>query len=204
MAFTLEALPYGLEALEPHLSARTLDFHRNKHQQGYLNTLNTLTEGTSLQQETLEDLIPKAFKDPAQKAIFNNAAQVWNHSFYWNSLKPGGGGDPADGPLKKALLQKFGSIGTFGDLFKKAALGQFGSGWAWLVLSSTGDLEIVTTSNAELPLLQGQKALLTCDVWEHAYYLDYQNRRVDYAQIFLDHLINWSFVEENFLAGGGR
>lgn len=196
MAFELPPLPYKLSALEPHISGRTLEFHRTKHHQGYLDNLNKLIEGTALAKKTIEALICEVANDPAQKAIFNNGAQVWNHSFYWESMKPEGGGEPKDGPLKKLLIQKFGAFDTFKAEFKKAALAQFGSGWAWLVLSGKGDLEITTTGNADLPLIQGQHPLLTCDVWEHAYYLDYQNRRVDYVQIFLDSLVNWNFAEQ--------
>ena len=195
MAFQLPSLPYAPAALEPYVSGRTLELHRNKHHQGYLNTLNGLVEATPLASLSLENVIQEVATDPSRRGIFNNAAQVWNHSFYWDSLSPQGGDEPQNGPLKALICQKWGNIETFQDHFKKVALGQFGSGWVWLILSSQGDPEIVGTSNADLPLIRGQKALLTCDVWEHAYYLDYQNRRLDYVQIFLDHLVNWRFAE---------
>jgi Fe-Mn family superoxide dismutase len=198
--FALPPLSYSLEALEPHLSARTLTFHREKHHQGYLDNLNKLLEGGPLAGETLEGVIQKSHKEPSLKAVFNNGAQVWNHSFYWDSLDPKGGGTPQDGPLKRALEKRFGTVEEFKKAFKQAALGQFGSGWAWLVLAPSGDLEITSTANADSPLTGAHKPLLTCDVWEHAYYLDYQNRRVDYVQVFLDHLVNWSFAEQQLQA----
>lgn len=193
--FKLPALPYSDDALDPHISAKTLGFHYGKHHNAYVTNLNNLVKGTDLAGLTLEDLIRKVAKDDAKKGVFNNAAQVWNHTFYWNSMKPKGGGAPS-GKLAKLIDASFGSLDAFKEQFKKAAAGQFGSGWAWLV--QQGDkLSITTTSNADLPLAHGQKALLTCDVWEHAYYLDFQNRRPDYLTAFCDSLVNWDFAAKN-------
>jgi Fe-Mn family superoxide dismutase len=154
-----------------------------------------LIEGTDLASKSLEEVIMESSKDSSKMTVFNNAAQVWNHTFYWHCMKPNGGGEP-QGNLKKQLEKAFGTYDAFKEQFKQAAVSQFGSGWAWLVFDK-GALKITKTGNADLPLVHGQKALLTCDVWEHAYYLDYQNRRPDYVDIFLNHLINWDFVEEN-------
>ncbi len=201
MAFHLPPLPYALSALEPMISERTLEFHYHKHHQGYVNNLNGLVAGTPLEKESLESVIRQARQD--QSAIFNNAAQVWNHTFYWQSMCPEGGGEIKDGPLKTKIVESFGSVSAFYDHFKKAALTQFGSGWAWLVLSEKGTLDILKTGNADLPFGQGCVPLLTCDVWEHAYYLDYQNRRPDYVDVFLRSLAHWSFAEENLRRAGG-
>ncbi len=191
-AFTLPALPYAQDALEPHISARTLDFHYGKHHQGYLDNLNKLVAGTKLAGLSLEEIIRQTAGKAEQAAIFNNAAQVWNHTFFWNSMKANGGGAPS-GRLAELITASFGSFEAFKAGFAEAAMAQFGSGWAWLV--QEGDrLKIVKTANADTPLAHGQTALLTCDVWEHAYYLDYQNRRKDFVQTFLDHLANWEFA----------
>ncbi len=192
--FTLPPLPYADSALEPAISARTLGFHYGKHHQGYVNNLNKLVAGTPLAEQPLDTVI-KATATPDQTAIFNNAAQVWNHTFYWNSLKPKGGGKPT-GALAEMIDKSFGGFEPFKAEFAKAATGQFGSGWAWLV--KDGDkLAVVKTGNADTPLVHGQKPLLTVDVWEHAYYLDYQNRRADYVTAVLDGLINWDFATQN-------
>lgn len=196
--FSLPPLPYALDALSPYISQKTLEFHYGKHHQAYATNLNQLTQGTPLATEPLETVIQEADKDPEKADIFNNAGQLWNHTFFWNSMSPTGGGQLKEGPLKQALIKAFGSLDIFQEQFKKAAVSQFGSGWAWLVVNQAGNLAITKTSNADLPMVHDQKALLTCDVWEHAYYLDYQNRRPDYVQIFLDHLINWSFAEDLF------
>jgi len=197
MAFELPPLPYDLNALEPHISANTLSFHYGKHHQAYVTNLNGLIEGTDLATKSLEDVIRITAGDKDKVGIFNNAAQVWNHTFYWHSMAPQGGGKPK-GALAEKINQDFGSYDEFTKLFKQAGVTQFGSGWAWLVLNKDGQLEIMKTANADLPMVHGKKALITCDVWEHAYYLDYQNRRPDYVEIFLNHLINWDFAEKNF------
>ncbi|WP_374446189.1 superoxide dismutase [Stella sp.] len=195
MAFELPPLPYAPNALEPHMSANTFSFHHAKHHQAYVTNLNNLIKDTPLADKSLEDIIMATASDAAKAGVFNNAAQVWNHTFFWNSMKPQGGGAPS-GDLAKKIDAAFGSLAKFKEEFKAAAVGQFGSGWAWLVLDGA-DLKIVKTGNAGTPMTSGQKALLTVDVWEHAYYLDYQNRRPDFVQTFLDHLVNWDFAAKN-------
>ncbi len=198
MSFTLPELPYAPNALEPHMSANTFSYHYNKHHQAYVTNLNKMIEGTPFAGKSLEDIIMESSKDAAHAGIFNNAAQVWNHTFFWNSMKPNGGGAPS-GELAAKIDADFGGFDKFKEEFKQAGATQFGSGWAWLVLD--GDkLKVVKTANAELPMTKGQKALLTMDVWEHAYYLDYQNKRPDYIATFLDKLVNWEFAEKNFAA----
>ena len=192
--FTLSALPYKQNALEPYISAKTMGFHYGKHHQGYVNNLNKLVADTPWAAQPLEQIIQKTAGVAEQAAIFNNAAQVWNHSFFWQSMKPGGGGQPT-GRLMAQIEKVFGSFEAFKTAFVAAAGAQFGSGWVWLV--QEGDtLKVVKTGNADTPLVHGQTALLTCDVWEHAYYLDYQNRRTDFVAAFLDHLANWDFAAE--------
>jgi superoxide dismutase, Fe-Mn family len=192
--FLLPALPYAQAALEPHVSARTLSFHYGKHHQAYVDNLNKLAVGASMADLSLEEIIRQTAGKPDQAGLFNNAAQVWNHTFFWNSMKPDGGGAPT-GNLAERINATFGSYDVFKTAFSEAAMTQFGSGWAWLV--QDGDtLKIVKTANADTPLAHGQTALLTCDVWEHAYYLDYQNRRKDFVAAFLDHLANWGFAAE--------
>lgn len=198
MTFSLPALPYDMSALEPHISARTLEFHYGKHHQAYVNNLNKLIEGTPLAEKTLEEVVHASSGKGDMVGIFNNAAQVWNHTFYWHSMKPNGGGEPS-GQLKEMLVASFGSMSAFEEAFKQAAVTQFGSGWAWLVFED-GGLKVVKTSNADTPLVGKQKPLLTCDVWEHAYYLDYQNRRPDYVENFFSKLVNWEFAEKNLQA----
>ncbi len=199
MAFELPALPFAAEALESaHMSAQTFSFHHDKHHAAYVTNLNNLVKDTELADKSLEEVITTSFKDPAKAGIFNNAAQVWNHTFFWHSLKPGGGGTPT-GALLDKIVADFGSVDKFKEAFKTAATTQFGSGWAWLV-SDNGTLKVTKTANAENPMVHGQTALLTLDVWEHAYYLDFQNRRPDYIQNFLDHLVNWDFVAKNLAA----
>jgi Fe-Mn family superoxide dismutase len=200
MAHQLPTLPYEQNALEPHISANTLSFHHGKHHAAYVTNLNKLIEGTDLDGKSLEEVITAVAGDSSKAGIFNNAAQVWNHSFYWQCMKPGGGGMPT-GALAEKINADFGGFDAFVEQFKAAGATQFGSGWAWLVLDS-GSLKVTKTLNADLPLAHGQKALLTMDVWEHAYYLDYQNRRPDYISTFLDKLVNWDFVASNLAAAG--
>ncbi len=195
MAINLPELPYAKDALAPYISANTLEFHYGKHHKTYVDNLNKLIAGTDLEGKTLEEIIKIAAKDPAKAGIFNNAAQVWNHSFYWKCLKPQGGGAPT-GAIAARINATFGSYDKFVEELKNAGVTQFGSGWAWLVLDGN-DLKITKTPNADTPLAHGQKALLTIDVWEHAYYLDYQNRRPDYLAAVIQNLINWDFVNAN-------
>ncbi|MBP1150241.1 MULTISPECIES: superoxide dismutase [Fe] [Methylocaldum] len=191
MTHELPPLPYAKNALEPHISAETLEYHYGKHHQTYVTNLNNLIGGTEFENLSLEDIIKKS-----SGGIFNNAAQVWNHTFYWNCLKPNGGGEPA-GALAGAINQSFGSFEKFKEEFTKCAIGTFGSGWAWLVKNADGSLAIVSTSNAGNPMTSNQTPLLTCDVWEHAYYIDYRNARPKYVESFWN-LVNWDFVEKNF------
>ena len=194
MPFTLPKLPYAEDALAPVISAQTFSFHYGKHHKTYIDNLNNLIAGTPYADLSMEDIVKKSAKDDKAKGIFNNAAQSWNHEFYWSSMSPKGG--TPDGKMKKAVEDSFGSLDDFKKAFKAAAVGQFGSGWAWLV-ESNGKLVIETTANADTPLAHGRKPLLVADVWEHAYYLDYQNRRPDHIQAWLDKLANWSFAEKN-------
>jgi Fe-Mn family superoxide dismutase len=187
MIHELPKLPYALDALEPYISKRTIEFHYGKHHQAYVNNLNKLIVGTDFENASLEDIVRKA-----GGGIFNNGAQVWNHTFYWNCLKPQGGGEPT-GPLAESLLNSFGSFSEFKEKFSTAAATLFGSGWAWLIKKGDGTLEIVQESNAGNPLKNGATPLLTCDVWEHAYYLDKQNVRLDYIADFWK-LIDWNAV----------
>lgn len=190
--FALPPLPYAQDALEPHISARTLSFHYGKHHQGYVNNLNRLVTETPMASLSLEEIVKTTAGKEDQAAIFNNAAQVWNHSFFWKCMQPAGGGKPT-GKLLGQIEQAFGSYDKFRAEFIHAALSQFGSGWAWLVRDGE-TLRIVKTANADTPLAHGQIPLLTCDVWEHAYYLDYQNARAAFVETFLEHLVNWDFV----------
>lgn len=193
MAFELPPLPYANNALEPHISAETIEYHYGKHHQTYVNNLNNLVPGTEFEGKTLEDIISKS-----SGGIFNNAAQVWNHTFYWNCMTPNGK-DAVDGALGEAINSKFGSFAEFKDQFSKSAATNFGSGWTWLVKNADGSIEIVNTSNAGCPLTAGQTPLLTCDVWEHAYYIDYRNARPKYLESFWA-LVNWDFVAANYAA----
>jgi len=195
MAYELPDLPYDYNALEPYMSARTLEFHHDKHHAKYVSTFNEMTKDTELEEKPIEDVIKIAFQDSSKSGIFNNGAQAWNHTFYWNCLTPNGGGTPS-GDLAEKLNAAFGGFDKFKEEFKNAAATQFGSGWAWLV-SDGGTLKVTKTSNAENPIAYGQTPLLTLDVWEHAYYLDYQNKRPDFIQAFLDQMVNWDFVAKN-------
>lgn len=195
MTFTLPELPYAPNALEPHITANTFSFHHAKHHQAYVTNLNNLIKDTDFAKLSLEEIILKSVGDNSKAGIFNNAAQVWNHTFYWHSMKPNGGGSPK-GALAEKINKDFGSFDAFKEAFKQAGATQFGSGWAWLVVDK-GTLKVTKTPNADLPMVHKQTALLTMDVWEHAYYLDFQNRRPDYIATFLDKLVNWDFAEEN-------
>ncbi|MEJ2180275.1 MAG: Fe-Mn family superoxide dismutase, partial [Gammaproteobacteria bacterium] len=187
----LPELPYSMDALHPHISAETLEYHYGKHHATYVEKLNGLISGTEFESATLEDIIKSA-----SGGIFNNGAQIWNHTFYWNCLSPNGGGEPA-GELAKSINAAFGDFNSFKDQFSQAAATNFGSGWTWLVKNSGGALEIVNTSNAGNPMTDDKKPLLTCDVWEHAYYIDYRNARPKYVEAFWS-IVNWDFVSENF------
>lgn len=191
MAFELPPLPYSNDALAPHISAETLEFHYGKHHKTYVDKLNQLISGTEFEKSSLEDIIKKS-----SGGIFNNAAQIWNHTFYWHSLSPNGGGEPT-GDLAAAINKTFGSFAQFKDKFSNAAVTQFGSGWAWLVKDKDGNLAVESTSNAENPMTRGLTPLLTCDVWEHAYYIDYRNARPKYVEAFWS-LVNWEFANKNF------
>lgn len=191
MPFELPALPYERGALAPHISEETLDYHYGKHHQAYVTNLNKLTEGTEFENASLEDVVKKS-----NGGIFNNAAQVWNHTFYWHSLAPDGGGEPT-GEIADAIVENFGSFDTFKETFTKAGATRFGSGWAWLVKNTDGSLEVISTANADTPLTTDQTALLTCDVWEHAYYIDTRNDRPKYISNFWN-VVNWDFANQNF------
>ena len=191
MEHKLPELPYALDALAPTISKETLEYHYGKHHRAYVTNLNNLIKGTEFENLSLEDIIKKS-----SGGIFNNAAQVWNHTFYWNCLSPKGGGEPS-GKLADAIRAKFGSFDEFKAQFSKTAIGTFGSGWGWLAQNSDGSLELVSTSNAGTPMTTGKRAILTCDVWEHAYYIDYRNARPDYVAAFWK-LVNWDFAAQNF------
>lgn len=191
MAHELPPLPYAKNALAPHISEETLDFHYGKHHQTYVTNLNNLIPDTEFEPMSLEDIIKKS-----SGGIFNNAAQVWNHSFYWNCLSPNGGGEPS-GALADAIKSKFGSYDGFKEAFTKCAVTTFGSGWAWLVKNPDGSVDITSTSNAATPLTEGKTPLLTCDVWEHAYYIDYRNARPKYVEAFWN-LVNWDFAAQQY------
>ena len=193
MTFELPTLPYAKDALAPHISTETLDFHYGKHHQTYVTNLNNLVPGTEFENLSLEEIVMKS-----SGGVFNNAAQVWNHTFYWKSLSPNGGGEPT-GELATAINTAFGSFEVFKEAFAKCAITTFGSGWAWLVKNADGSLALVSTSNAGCPLTTGQIPLLTCDVWEHAYYIDYRNARPAYLNAFWA-LVNWEFAAKNYAA----
>jgi len=192
MEHTLPALPYAADALAPHISRETIDFHYGKHHQTYVTNLNNLIKGTEFADLGLEDIVRKS-----SGGVFNNAAQIWNHTFFWHSLKPAGGGEPG-GALGAAIQAKWGSFAGFKEAFTKSALGNFGSGWTWLVKKADGSVDILNTSNAATPLTTADKALLTIDVWEHAYYIDYRNARAKFVEVFLTNLANWDFAARNF------
>ena len=191
MAFELPALPFAKNALAPHMSEETFDYHYAKHHQAYVTNLNNLIPGTEYEKLSLEEIVKKS-----SGGIYNNAAQIWNHTFFWSCLRPNGGGAPT-GALADAINAKWGSYDAFKEAFQKSAVGNFGSGWTWLVKKADGSVDIVNTSNAATPLSGQDKPLLTCDVWEHAYYIDYRNRRADFCTAFWN-LVNWDFVAKNF------
>jgi Fe-Mn family superoxide dismutase len=191
MEHTLPPLPYAMDALQPHISKETLEFHYGKHHQAYVTNLNNLIKGTEFENLSLEEIVKKS-----SGGVFNNAAQVWNHTFYWNCMAPNAGGAPT-GALADAINAKFGSFDNFKAEFTKSCVGNFGSGWTWLVKKADGSVEIVNTSNAATPLTGADKPLLTCDVWEHAYYVDYRNARPKYVEMFWN-LVNWDFVAKQF------
>ncbi len=191
MEHTLPALPYAMDALQPHISKETLEFHYGKHHQTYVMNLNNLIKGTEFESSSLDEIVKKS-----SGGVFNNAAQIWNHTFYWNSLSPKGGGKPS-GALAAAIDAKWGSFDAFKEAFTKSAVANFGSSWTWLVKKADGSLDIVNTSNAATPLTTADRPLLTCDLWEHAYYIDYRNRRPDYLGAFWS-LVNWDFAAKNF------
>ncbi len=190
MKFELEPLPYAKDALAPHMSAETMSFHYEKHHQTYMNNLKNLLQGKPEAEKSLEEIVKSS-----SGGVFNNAAQVWNHDFYWKSMKPKGGGEPT-GALADAIKRDFGSFNDFKTQFQTAAVGQFGSGWAWLV-HDAGKLKIVTTGNADTPMAKGTQCLVTCDVWEHAYYIDYRNLRAKFVETWLANLVNWDFAAAN-------
>lgn len=194
MSFTLPELPFASNALEPHMSARTLEFHHGKHHKAYIDKANELAAGSDLASKPLDQATIEAHKKGG--ALFNNVGQHYNHSFFWNCLSPNGGGNPPE-KLAGKINDAFGSLEKFKEAFLTAATTQFGSGWAWLVQNSDGKLEVTKTANAETPLTEGKTPLLVCDVWEHAYYLDFQNRRPDFVKTFLDKLVNWDFAARN-------
>jgi Fe-Mn family superoxide dismutase len=192
MEHTLPPLPYAMDALAPHISRETFEYHYGKHHQTYVTNLNNLIKGTEFESADLESIVKKS-----SGGLFNNAAQVWNHTFFWNSMKPGGGGAPG-GALLDAINRKWGSVDEFKKAFQASAVGNFGSGWTWLVKKPDGSVDIVNTSNAATPLTTDSKALLTIDVWEHAYYIDYRNARAKFVETFLASLANWDFAAKNF------
>ncbi len=195
--YALPPLPYAENALDPVISSRTIEFHYGRHHRGYVDAINRLVQGDPLGDLSLEELIKTTNANPNRAGHFNNAAQVWNHTFYWNSLKPNGGGQPT-GALKAKIDEDLGGYDKFKADFATISNGQFGSGWGWLVVDDKGKLALVRTPNAETPMARGQACLLTIDVWEHAYYLDYQNRRADYTAAVIDKLLNWDFANEQF------
>ncbi len=198
MAFELPDLPYDKDALAPHISAETLDFHHGKHHNSYVGNLNNLVKDSPMADKSLEDIIKETHGDSSKAGVFNNAAQIWNHTFYWHSMGPNGGGKPT-GAIADKIDSDLGGYDKFVEAFKTAGATQFGSGWAWLVLDN-GKLSVTKTPNAETPLATGQTPLLTMDVWEHAYYIDFRNARPKYIETFLDHLVNWDFANKNLAA----
>ena len=198
MAYELADLPYAYDALEPYISSKTLEFHHDKHHAAYVKNYNQMAQDAGMADKSIEEVIKASYNDSSKSGLFNNGAQAWNHNFFWNSLKPGGGGAPT-GEVAEKINADFGSYDKFKEEFKKAATSQFGSGWAWLVLDN-GTLKVINSPNAVNPIATGQTPLLTCDVWEHAYYLDYQNRRPDFVDAFLNNLVNWDLAAQQMAA----
>lgn len=197
-SFTLPELPYAYDALAPYMSKETLEFHHDKHHKAYVDKGNELIAGTGLEGKSLEEIVQATFKDPSKTALFNNAGQHWNHIHFWQWMKPNGGGKKIPGNLEKALNDSFGSFDKFKADFVAAGVGQFGSGWAWLVKEADGKLAIAKTPNGESPLAHGKNAILGVDVWEHSYYIDYRNARPKYLEAFVDNLINWEYVAQMY------
>lgn len=200
-ALVLPELPYAKDALQPYMSAETFDYHHGKHHNAYVVNGNKLLEGTDLESKSVEEIVQAVHGDASKAGIFNNAAQVWNHSEFWKSMKPNGGG-ALPGELESRMNDSFGSLDAFKEAFTQAAVTQFGSGWAWLTVGSDGKLEIVKTANADTPMATGGHTLICCDVWEHAYYIDYRNARPDFVKAFLDNLVNWEYAAERLAAAG--
>jgi len=198
MAYALPDLPYAYNALEPYISAKTLEFHHDKHHAKYVTKFNDMSQAAGMADKSIEEVIKASYNDSSKSGLFNNAAQAWNHTFFWNSMKSGGGGAPS-GAVADKIKSDLGGYDKFKEEFKNAATSQFGSGWAWLVLDN-GTLKVVNTANAVNPIALGVTPLLTCDVWEHAYYLDYQNKRPDFVEAFISNLINWDFVNQQMAA----
>lgn len=201
MTFELPDLPYAYDALGDYMSAETLEFHHDKHHLAYVNKGNELIQGTGLETQSLDDIVVASFKNPDQAGLFNQAGQHWNHVHFWNWMSPQGGGTKMDGQLEAAIIDSFGSFAAFRDQFINAGIGQFGSGWCWLVMEQDGRLSVMKTANGENPLAHGKTALLGCDVWEHSYYIDYRNARPKYLEAFVDNLVNWDYVAKLFEAG---
>jgi Fe-Mn family superoxide dismutase len=194
--FELPELPYAYDALDPYMSAETLEFHHDKHHLAYIAKGNELIAGTGLEDKSLEEIVVATFKDPAKAGLFNQVGQHWNHLHFWNWMKPNGGGKSMAGSLEKDINDSFGSFDEFRGKFIEAGMGQFGSGWCWLVMDENGKLDVMKTANGENPLVYGKTALLGCDVWEHSYYIDYRNARPKYLEAFVDSLVNWEYVAE--------
>lgn len=199
--FKLPELPYAYDALDPYMSAETLEYHHDKHHKAYVDKGNELIQGTGLENKSLEEIVVATFKDSSKAGLFNQVGQHWNHLHFWNWMKPNGGGQSMPGNLEAAIKDSFGSFDDFKGKFKEAGTGQFGSGWCWLVMDGNGKLDVMKTPNGENPLAHGKTALLGCDVWEHSYYIDYRNARPKYLDAFVDNLVNWDYVAELFEQG---
>lgn len=202
--FELPDLPYAYDALDPYMSAETLEFHHDKHHLAYINKGNELIAGTGLEGKSLEEIVVATYQDPSKAGLFNQVGQHWNHLHFWNWMKPNGGGQSMAGNLESAIKDSFGSYDDFRGKFIEAGVGQFGSGWCWLVMNNDGRLEIMKTPNGENPLVFGKTAILGCDVWEHSYYIDYRNARPKYLEAFVDNLVNWDYVAELFDQGPAK
>ena len=204
MTFELPELPYAYDALDPYMSAETLEFHHDKHHMAYVAKGNELIAGSGLEGKSLDEIVTASFNNPDQAGLFNQAGQHWNHIHFWNWMAPNGGGAKMDGALEAAIKDSFGSFEEFRGAFINAGIGQFGSGWCWLVMEADGRLAVMKTANGENPLAHGKTALLGCDVWEHSYYIDYRNARPKYLEAFIDHLVNWDYVAQLFESGRNR